>query len=522
MEQLPISVTLLTKNSSKYLAEVLEALSQFDEVVVLDNGSTDNTIEITECFANAKVVLSPFIGFGPLKNLAAEHAKNEWVINIDSDEVFPKDLIDEIKKIDLSKKETVYSFSRLNHYRKKVIKTCGWYPDVVKRMYHRSIIKFDNKQVHESLIIPQNVKIQQLKTPFLHYSFDGAADLINKMQQYSTLYAQEHRFSKKSSLLSAINHGFFAFFKSYILKKGITDGRDGFVISATNAMGSYFKYLKLTEANDRLDVSLIITTYNRPDALTSVLQSVLSQTVLPKQVIVADDGSKGATKQVIEHYKNILPVELIHSWQPDNGFRVAEARNRALAKVTGEYVILIDGDIVMHPNFIEDHIKFAKKKVMLQGGRMLMTIEKTQEILNTPEKYPLIKWFDKGVEQRFEKRFSAWRMPWINNIIHKEKPHYHKGIRSCNMSFFLTDALTVNGFNNEFVGWGREDSEFAARLFNSGVKRKDIRYAAIGYHLYHKEEKRDALPVNDEILNRALQENIVRCEDGVYRFISKD
>ncbi|AWX14691.1 glycosyl transferase [Mergibacter septicus] len=513
--KLPISVTMLVKNSAKYLEQVLNALNDFDEILLLDNGSTDHTLEIARQFDNVVIKHSPFIGFGPLKNLAAEYAKHDWILNIDSDEVLPSALIEELKQLDLTQTNRVFALLRLNHYRGKIIKTCGWYPDYVHRLYNRTVVRFNLKQVHESLLLPDNVTTIRLNNAFLHYSFDGAESLIQKMQQYTTLFAEQHKFQKKTSILSAISHGLSSFIKHYFLKKGILDGRDGFVISCANAMGSYYKYVKLAEANDRLTVSLIITTYNRPDALSAVLQSVLVQTELPQQVIIADDGSTQETAAVIQQFQANFPVPLIHSWQTDDGFKLAESRNRALAQATADYIVVIDGDMVMHPQFIADHKRAAKKNVFIQGGRVVLPAEKTAEILQNPLNYQQIKWYQKGIEKRFEKRLSACHLPWLNMLLHQEKSDYYKGIRGCNMGFFRQDALAINGFNNDFVGWGREDSEFVARLFNAGVKRRDIRFAAIAYHLYHHEAQRDALPDNDQRLKAAIEQKIIRCQNGI-------
>lgn len=519
--KLPISVTMLVKNSAKYLEKVLASLAQFDEIILLDNGSTDNTLEIAQKFNNVVIKHSPFIGFGPLKNLAAEYATHDWILNIDSDEVLPAALIDELATVDLNKTEYVYSLSRLNHYRGRVIKTCGWYPNYVPRLYHRHYVRFNQKLVHEALEIPDNVTLVRLQQPFLHYSFDGAADLIQKMQQYSTLFAEQQVGRKRASIWSAITHSISSFVKHYLLKKGFVDGQDGFVISCANAMGAYYKYVKLAEYNQRLRTSLIITTYNRPDALEAVLNSVLHQQHLPTEVLVADDGSTEDTKKVIERYQALFPMPLIHCWQTDEGFKLAESRNRALAKATGDYIIVVDGDMILHPLFVADHIRYAKRHVFVQGSRVSLPQAKTAEILHHPEHYPTIKWYQPGIETRFEKRFSACHLYWLNAVLHKEKTDYFKGIRGCNMAFFREDALKVNGFNNDFVGWGREDSEFVARFYNAGMKRRDIRFAAIAYHLWHKEEARDALPQNDQLLAHAIDNKIMYCENGVDRFLSE-
>lgn len=516
MKKIPISVTMLVKNSEKYLEKVLAALTDFDEIILLDNGSTDRTLDIAKQFKNVSTHFHSFNGFGQMKNLAASLARNDWIINIDSDEIFPIELIDEIRQLDFNLKNNVYSILRINHYRGKPIKTCGWYPDYVKRLYNRQVIQFNNKQVHESLNIPENVNLIRLKNSFLHYSFDGAEGLINKMQQYTTLFAEQQKHRKKSSIFSAISHGISAFVKSYLLKRGFTSGTNGFVISFANACGAYYKYVKLAEANQTLSTTLIITTYNRPDALQLVLNSILVQKVLPDEIIIADDGSTNETKVVIEKFSQYSPVPVIHAWQEDIAFRLAESRNRALAMATSDYIIIIDGDMVMHPSFIEDHKRAAQKGTYVQGGRIRLPKEKTLELLENPNNYRILKWYEKGIEDRLEKRLLTIHSSLLSNIILRKKKRYsYKSIRGCNMSFFREDALAINGFNSDFVGWGREDSEFVARFFNNGGKLANIKFSAIAYHLWHNEANRKSLPENDNLLNHAMKDHIIHTKNGI-------
>ena len=523
MSKIPVSVTMLVKNAEKYLHKVLATLDRFDEIILLDNGSTDSTLAIAEQFENVRIHFHEFNGFGPMKNLAASFARNDWIINIDSDEVFPADLVEEISQLDFADINKVYAISRINHYRGKPIKTCGWYPDYVKRLYHRTQVNFNDKQVHEGLEMPKHVELVKLTHTFNHYSFDSAVGLINKMQQYTSLFAEQQKFRKRASIGAAIGHGISAFFKNYILKRGFLSGTDGFVISFANASGAYYKYVKLAEANQALTTSLIITTYNRPDALQLVLNSVLAQRVLPDEVIVADDGSTDETKAVIDAFSARCPVPVKHAWQPDDGFRLAESRNRALAMATSDYIVIIDGDMVMHPEFIADHKKAAKRGVYIQGGRIVLPEEKTAELLTALDRYRPLKWYEKGLEKRFEKRFSAIHCPLLAHfLLNKEKRYAYKNIRGCNMAFFREDALAINGFNNAFVGWGREDSEFVARFFNNGGKIATIKFAAIAYHLWHNEAERASLPENDRLLENAMKNGIIRAENGVAEIHKND
>jgi len=244
-----ISVTILVKNGEKHLEQVLQALSGFSEVVVVDTGSTDKTIEIANTFPYVRLYERPFIGFGPSHNDLSSLASNDWILSVDSDEVVTKELFDELVSLVLDE-NTVYSIRRLNFFRNKIIYGCGWYPDPVYRLYNRKKTRFSDAQVHESLIV-DGVKKAALKGHIKHYPYETIADFLSKMQRYSTLFAKQYQGKKKASLWHAIGHGLFAFFKSYILKRGFLSGSEGFIISLYNGHTAYYKYLKLQEVNSK-------------------------------------------------------------------------------------------------------------------------------------------------------------------------------------------------------------------------------------------------------------------------------
>lgn len=242
-----ISATILTKNSQKYIVEVLESLSSLDEILICDTGSTDRTLEIVKEFPKVKIEQCPFIGFGPTHNLATTLAKNDWILSIDSDEILTPELVKEVSSLSLER-GTVYSFPRHNEYKGKYIRGCGWSPDRQVRLYHRLDTRFTDVQVHER-IMSDGLKHVKLSGALRHYSYDSVSDFLLKMQSYSTLFAKEYQGKKSSSHCKALLHGFFAFFKSYILKKGFLDGSQGLEISIYNANTAFYKYLKLAEFN---------------------------------------------------------------------------------------------------------------------------------------------------------------------------------------------------------------------------------------------------------------------------------
>jgi glycosyltransferase involved in cell wall biosynthesis len=244
---IPISVTLLTKNSAKYLTQVLDSLRSFDEVLIYDNGSTDHTLQIAEVYPNVRIVKGTFEGFGPTHNKATGCAKHDWILSIDSDEVVSSKMTENIASTALNE-DTVYSFPRNNYFNGKFIRWCGWHPDRQYRLYNRTKTRFTDAQVHESIIV-LNMQHQPLDGPIIHYSYDSIADFLSKMQSYSRLFAEQNKGIKSSSPLKALMHGIFAFLKSYVIKKGFMGGYEGFVISSYNAHTAFYKYLKLYEAN---------------------------------------------------------------------------------------------------------------------------------------------------------------------------------------------------------------------------------------------------------------------------------
>jgi len=257
-----------------------------------------------------------------------------------------------------------------------------------------------------------------------------------------------------------------------------------------------------------MTTSLIITTYNWPEALELVFLSVLEQTVMPDEVIIADDGSRVETKALITKYQKRFPIPLHHFWQPDDEFRAASARNGAIRKSNSKYLIFIDGDMILHPSFLEDHLSLSKEGIFIQGSRVLIDKDQTEHILNK-KKYNF-SFFDSGLANRK----NAIHSNILAKIFSKHRDTI-KGIKTCNFSLYAKDVYKVNGFNEDFVGWGREDSEFAVRLMNVGIERMDIRFHAIAYHLYHLENTRSSLEENDKRLHEAVKLKKVWCERGL-------
>ncbi|PJQ82780.1 glycosyl transferase family 2 [Campylobacter jejuni subsp. jejuni] len=497
-----ISVIIIVKNAEQTLLECLNSLKDFDEIILLNNESTDNTLNIAnefkKDFANLHIYHSAFIGFGALKNLALSYAKNDWILSIDADEVLENECIKELKNLELQE-DNIIALSRKNLYKGKWIKACGWSPDYVLRIFNKNFTRFNDNLVHESLILPSNAKKIHLKNGLRHYAFRDISHLINKMQYYSSLWTKQN-IHKKSGVLKANLRAFWTFFRNYFLKSGFLYGYKGFIISVCNALGVFFKYMKLYELQRQKPetCALIITTYNQKERLKLVLDSVKNLAFLPNEVLIADDGSKEDTARLIEEYQKDFPCPLKHIWQEDEGFRAAKSRNNAIKASKSEYIILIDGDMILEKDFVKNHLEFAKRKVILQGSRVILNKNESEEILKN-NNYSLA--FNKKGFKNQRSIFLAKCVYKFSKLTKKffKKSQLVKGSKTCNMSFYKSDFEAIEGFNEKFIGWGREDSEFVARfLFNDGVFKR-LKFNALAYHIYHEENSKNMLEINHQI-----------------------
>jgi len=240
-----ISVCILVKNGEKTLASTLDSVKDFPEVLLLDTGSSDRTLEIAKRYPNVKIYESPFYGFGPLRNDLAKRASHDWILALDSDEVLPPSLVKEILTISLDP-QIAYAIPRHNFYQGQRIRGCGWGGEKVVRLYHRAHAQFSSAQVHESLQAKITISF---RSPLHHTPYLSTEDFLHKMQQYSSLFAKQYQHQRRSSFAKALGRAVFTFFRSYIIKKGILDGSAGFTISLYNANTTFYKYLKLREAN---------------------------------------------------------------------------------------------------------------------------------------------------------------------------------------------------------------------------------------------------------------------------------
>jgi glycosyltransferase involved in cell wall biosynthesis len=257
--------------------------------------------------------------------------------------------------------------------------------------------------------------------------------------------------------------------------------------------------------------SLIISTYNWEAALELVLRSVLRQSRLPAEVLIADDGSGSPTAELIAQYVARLPIPLQHVWQEDRGFRKTSILNRALAVARGPYVIMLDGDMVLHPQFIQSHVAFARQGWYVQGGRVLLREAATQRML--AGKIRRVWPWTLGIDNRINTVSST-----LLARVYRGPQGSFRGTRGGNMGYWLADAQRINGYNEDCVGWGAEDVEFAARLQNAGVRRRNLKFGGIAYHLHHRTRPRESEPANLDVYNRAVRDKSTRCESGLDKY----
>lgn len=240
-----LSVIIITKNEENNISDCLASVAWADEIIVVDSGSTDNTVSLCRKYTDKILITDDWPGFGPQKNRALDRATGEWVLSIDADERVTKALETEIKQAIAHGKASAFRIPRQSRYCGRWIKHSGWSPDYVIRLFRRDSARFSDDIVHEKVLVSQG-ELGTLKTPLKHYSFNSLEEVLDKTNSYSSANAlKSYECGKKSSLSKAILHGLWAFVRTYVLQVGFLDGREGFMLAVSNAEGTYYRYLKL-------------------------------------------------------------------------------------------------------------------------------------------------------------------------------------------------------------------------------------------------------------------------------------
>lgn len=245
----PVSVVIMSKNEEKVIGRTLQCLKGFtDDIVLLDNGSTDNTVKIAESFG-CRIISTVFKGYGPTKNVGIDAAKYDWILSLDSDECPDKKLLDDISTIDFANAEVVYDLDFKTYFGERRIKFGEWGKDHHIRLVNRKFARWSSDEVHEKLLVPDHLEIKKLKGAVHHYTIDNETELREKFIRYAELNAHRYFGQKKAPGFKLWVSPAFGFIKNYIFKLGFLDGNEGFVIAKLSAYYTWRKYYRLKQLN---------------------------------------------------------------------------------------------------------------------------------------------------------------------------------------------------------------------------------------------------------------------------------
>lgn len=257
-------------------------------------------------------------------------------------------------------------------------------------------------------------------------------------------------------------------------------------------------------------ISLLVTTYNWKEALQRVLESVARQTRLPDEVVVADDGSRPDTADLLAAMARRYPVPLRHAWQEDRGFRVGRARNLAIAASGSEYLLLLDGDMVLERHFVADHARAARRGSFIQGSRVLTGPCFRDRMLADAGHLPT------PLARGVSRRRNALRSLVLSDLwLATKRNTAPRTIKTCNQGWWRDDLVRLNGFDERLEGWGREDVELAWRAHNAGLACRQLRFAGLAYHLHHQERHLDGASPNDRYVAETREQRLTRCAHGL-------
>ena len=265
--------------------------------------------------------------------------------------------------------------------------------------------------------------------------------------------------------------------------------------------------------------AVIVTTYNRPDALAAVLEGYLAQENHDFELLIADDGSTDNTRKLIEGYASRAPFPLQHVWQEDKGFRPGAARNRAAARTSAEYLIFVDGDCVPANHFVRQHLALAEAGYFLSGNRVLLSPTFTQQVLaqQAPiHQWHAMRWLRAWATRDVNRLLPLLKLP--DGAFRKHSPQQWQGVKTCNLSLWRADFMHVNGFDEAYSGWGLEDSDLAIRLIHAGVHHKSARFATPVFHLWHRENDRSRLSENQKRLDDLIASKRIEARQGVSQY----
>ena len=235
-------------------------------------------------------------------------------------------------------------------------------------------------------------------------------------------------------------------------------------------------------------ISVLLATYNWPEALQKCLESLAAQTDTDFEIIIADDGSGSPTKSLIDSVKKNYPIPITHLWQADQGFRKTAILNQAIAHANGEYLIFLDGDCLVQPDFIARHRQLAQKDCLVTGSRILLSEGLSKTVL-TWSAWSFTKFRAHLLQYRLNGGINKYWpivMKLGDGTWRRYKKFVWRRIKGCNMACWATDAKSIGGFDESMTGWGHEDADFVFRLQHSGVVRKSGAWSTEVFHLFHR------------------------------------
>ena len=263
---------------------------------------------------------------------------------------------------------------------------------------------------------------------------------------------------------------------------------------------------------NHMTTTLLISTYNFPVALNLCLESITRQIVMPDEVVIADDGSGEETQKLVAEWRQRLTMPVKYVWQEDNGFRLSEIRNKALAVATGDYIIQIDGDIIMERHFIKDHLRYAKPGLFVCGSRSRITEDYTNR-LKGGKKYKF-SFFRPGLFDRM----NALRFRWLTPLFYD-----YDHLRGCNMAYWRKDVQEINGFDETIASYGYEDEDVQERLKRIGKKKLFVKFMCIEYHVWHPEHStKKNLAETRKLIDHNNELNLIRSPRGIDSHLNED
>ncbi|MFN8255264.1 MAG: glycosyltransferase [Bacteroidales bacterium] len=432
-----ITPVIIVKDASKTIAQTLESLKWFEEVIVYDTGSLDNTLEIVRNYKNVKLFQGAFYGFGESKNIAAKLARYDWILSIDADEVVGPVLLNSIKNM-VPELDFVYRFKRTNFYRNNRINFSGWGKEYVTRIYNRKNVSYNHRLVHEKLEI-NSYETRTIEGELMHFSYHSVSDFVRKRDLYSELFALENAGKRKSSLSLALLKGTFAFLNTFLIKASFLDGYRGVLIAVSNANVTFYKYLKLYEANlqNHKRISLVINAGKNPELLKYSVQNIIMQVVPPAEIIIAFNPEIEETEKSIDNCdkQSFVPIVKVKCTSQD--FEEGKWLDKVLKVSENEYYIFIESGNLPGKNFVLAHSNEARKEKIILGKTVLLKNTEIKDIVeNKRINLPLFSFICMKI------KLLGFLMLKACLIKHRKKNKFLNLNKLNNVSFFKEDLQT--------------------------------------------------------------------------------